>query len=184
MVVTHHGMTAEDLARLPADGGRYELVDGELHTMSPTGYEHGVLTMAVALSLASHVRAHRLGVVCAAETGFKVKADPDTVRGADVAFVRQEAVEAHPHVEGYWPGAPDLVVEVISPNDLYTEVEKKIAEWLAAGARMVIVINPRQRSVRIHRSLTEARTLSLDDQIDGEDVVPGWTLAVREIFTI
>jgi len=85
-------------------------------------------------------------------------------------------------VTGYWPGAPDLAIEVISPNDLYTEVEDKAAMWLAHGTRMVVVLNPRQRSVTVYRSLTEVRRLTIEDTLDGEDVVPGWRVPVRELF--
>jgi len=105
------------------------------------------------------------------------------VRAPDVAFVRRERVEAAGRVTGYWPGAPDLVVEVISPNDLYTEVDEKIAEWLEHGARLVFVVNPRRQTVAVHRPGQPTRTLAGEDLLAGEDVVPGWTLRVRELFS-
>ena len=119
----------------------------------------------------------------AAETGFRIARDPDTVRAPDVSFVQQEVIEklGEPD-EAYWPGAPDLVVEVISPGDIYTEVEEKISDWLEAGTRMVIVINPRKRMVKVYRSLNEVRLLTENDTLDGEDVVPGWQMAVKDLF--
>jgi Uma2 family endonuclease len=99
-----------------------------------------------------------------------------------VAFVRQDRLAVVNPERGYYPGAPDLAVEVISPNDLYDEVEEKVGEWLANGTHMVLVVNPRRRSVAVHRSGRDVRILGLDDTIDGEDVVPGWTLAVRDLF--
>jgi Uma2 family endonuclease len=123
-----------------------------------------------------------MGTVTTAETGFRLASDPDTVRAPDTAFITRERVEAAGDVKGYWPGAPDLVVEVISPNDLYTEVEEKVADWLQAGTRMVIVVNPRRRSVKVHRSANEVQVLGENDVLDGTDVVPGWTLPVRDIF--
>jgi Uma2 family endonuclease len=104
------------------------------------------------------------------------------VRAPDAAFIARQRVEAAGDVKGYWPGAPDLVVEVISPNDLYTEVEEKVADWLNAGTRMVIVVNPRRRSVNVHCPAADVRVLTENDTLDGDDVVPGWTLPVRDIF--
>ncbi len=182
MAPTRTLMTADELAGLPDDRQRHELVAGELRTMPPSGAEHGGIAMDVGASLAQHVRAHGLGRVFAAETGFLLATNPDTVRAPDVAFIRRERVGALGNVTGYWPGAPDLAVEVVSPNDLYTEVEEKVATWLAHGARMVIVVNPRQRTVAVHRSPTDVRHLTIGDTLDGGDVVPGWTLPVRQLF--
>jgi Uma2 family endonuclease len=85
-------------------------------------------------------------------------------------------------VGGYRVGAPDLVVEVISPHDLYTEVEEKVAEWLSHDARMVVVINPRRRTVAVYRAPTVVRILTEADTLDGEDVVPGWRMPVAAMF--
>ncbi len=104
------------------------------------------------------------------------------MRAPDVAFVRRERVLAAGRVDAFWRGAPDLAVEVISPNDLYTEVEDKVAEWLEHGARMVVVVNPRRRTVAVHRPNRPLRVLAIDDTLDGEDVVPGWSLPLRTLF--
>ena len=122
------------------------------------------------------------GSVYAAETGFQLTVDPDTVRAADVAFVRQERVEAVGDTDGYWPGAPDLAVEVVSPNDLYTEIEEKVIDWLDAGTQMVVIINPRKRVVTVYRSRTNITLLTENDTLDGADIVPGWQLAVHDVF--
>jgi Uma2 family endonuclease len=104
------------------------------------------------------------------------------VRAADVAFVQRERVLAAGDVKGYWPGAPDLAVEVVSPHDRYMEIDAKVAEWLAHGTRMVLVVNPRRRVVAVYRPQRALRELTEIDTLDGEDVVPGWMLPVREIF--
>ena len=182
MSTTIQPMTGEDLLRMPDDGFRYELVRGELRKMSPAGHKHGRIAMRVATPLDSHVIANKLGVVYAAETGFIISSDPDTVRAPDVAFVIQSRLDEVGDVEGYWPGAPDLVVEVISPNDTYAEVEEKVLEWLEAGARMVVVVNPRKSAVTVYRSLTDIVVLTENDTLNGGIVVPGWTLAVKDIF--
>jgi Uma2 family endonuclease len=150
--------------------------------MAAAGYIHGRVVMNLSTPLDQYVRAHNLGTVCAAETGFKLASNPDTVRAPDVAFIRRERVEEVGDVGGYWPGAPDLVVEVISPSDTYSEVEEKILEWLEAGVRLVIVANPRKRVITVYRSLTDITVLTEHDVLSGGDVVPGWTMLVRHVF--
>ncbi|CAN5755386.1 Uma2 family endonuclease [soil metagenome] len=167
---------------MPDDGFRYELVKGELRQMTPAGNVHGRVAMNFGILLGSYVKTHGLGAVYAAETGFKLATDPDTVRAPDVAFVNRARVEAVGGVEGFWPEAPDLSVEVISPGDSYAEVEEKVFDWLDAGTKMVVVVNPRQRSVTVYKSQSDITVLSEDDVLDGGDVVPGFELALREIF--
>ena len=179
-----NGMTADELLAMPDDGWRYELVKGELIRMSPTGSEHGEGTMNLAAPLYPHVKSNNLGVVYAAETGFKLESDPDTVRAPDVAFVRRERVEQTRRLPGYGSGAPDLAVEVLSPSDRIRQVEEKVNGWLEAGARMVWVVSPKLRRVTVYRSLTDILTLTDKDNLDGGDVVPGFQIAISEIFDI
>jgi Uma2 family endonuclease len=121
--------------------------------------------------------------VYAAETGFKLASNPDVVRAPDVAFIRRERVEAVGDVEGYWPGAPDLAVEVVAPSDTHAEVQEKVFDWLEAGTHMVILVMPRQRCVTVYRSLTSVIVLTDHDMLDGGDVVPGWEIPVRNLFS-
>jgi Uma2 family endonuclease len=167
---------------MPDDGYRYELVKGELKKMSPSGHKHGRVTINVTTPLDKHVRANDLGVVYAAETGFILSSDPDTVLAPDVAFVSRKRIQEVGDVEGYWPGAPDMVVEVISPSDTYTEVEEKVVQWLNAGVRMVLVVDPRRRIATVYRSLTDITILTEGATIDGGDVVPGWKMQVDDLF--
>src|SRR5262245_45488704 len=169
MSTTGKLMTAAELLRLPDDGQRHELVAGELRSMAPSGGEHGRVIIKLTVPFATYIEAHGLGAVFGAETGFLLAVDPDTVLAPDLAFVRRERVEAVGNERSYWPGAPDLVAEVISPNDLYTEVEEKVAAWLAYGARMVLVLNPRRRTVSLHRPDRPVRVLTDADVLDGED---------------
>jgi Uma2 family endonuclease len=182
MAVEQKLMTADQLLRLPDDGLRHELVRGELLTMSPAGFEHFDIATVVGVSLVSHVLAHRLGRVIIGDVGFRLTTAPDTVRAPDVAFIRAERHREVGRTQGYWPGAPDLAIEVISPNDLYTEVEEKVAEWLEHGTRLVFVVNPRRRTVTVHRPNQQPRVLSGEDMLDGEDVVPGWSVPIRDLF--
>ena len=175
-------MTADELFKISDDGYRYELVKGELRKMPPAGSEHGVLTLRLAWRLAQHIEKHKLGVFFAAETGFRIKSDPDTVRAPDTAFVRKERIPDTGIPKGYWEGAPDLAVEIISPGDTYLEVEEKVFDWITAGASMVWVVNPRRRTVTVHRSLRDSTLLTEEDELNGEEVIEGFQCRVAEIF--
>jgi Uma2 family endonuclease len=175
-------MTADELLALPKGEFRYELVNGELKKMSPAGHEHGRVTIRLTLPLALHVQKHGLGEVYAAETGFKLSSNPDTVRAPDIAFIRQEHVDAVGKTKGFWPGAPDLAVEVLSPSDTVGEIEEKVTEWLTAGVAQVWVVSPNFRTVTVYRSADTISVLTENDLLDGEDVLPGFQIQVREIF--
>lgn len=176
-------VTAEELFNMPDDGCRYELVRGELRKMAPAGQYHGEYAINITAPLATYVRANGLGKVYAAETGFKIGSDPDHVLAPDASFVSRERLEAIGEGPGYWPAAPDLAIEVISPSDRYTEIAEKVRDWLDAGTRMVIVVNPRGRDATVHIPNREPVTLTEDDTLDGGEVVPGWNMPVKDIFS-
>jgi Uma2 family endonuclease len=183
MAVNTNLMTADELFRLPDDGNRYELVRGELRTMPPGGMEQGARSGVLVGSLEPYTRTRKIGQIFTNEPGFVLATDPDTVRSPDVAFIRRERLEATGIPGGYYRGgAPDLAVEVISPNDLYTEVDEKVAEWLEHGTLVVFVVNPRRKVVAVHRPKQPVVILGIDDTLSAEDVVPGWSLAVRDLF--
>ncbi len=176
--------TAEGLLRMPDDGFRYELIEGRLKQMSPAGIEHGVIIVRIASRLANHVEHNKLGVILAAETGFRLAQDPDTVRAPDVAFIQSTRIPEAGLPKAFWPGAPDLAVEVISPNDSTEEVEEKVNDWLDHGCSMVWVVSPKQKTITVYRSQTDITILSENETLDGRDVVPGFQCSVQEIFTI
>jgi Uma2 family endonuclease len=171
--------TAEELLRAQ-DIGRCELVRGELRLLIPPGADHGRVAMALGRLIANHVVEHDLGSTYAAETGFLLARDPDTVRAPDVAFVRAGR-PATPE-RGYYPGAPDLVVEVLSPDDRPGYVREKVAEWLEGGALAVWVVDPRARTVAVHEPRRRTRTRRETDTIRGGDVLPGFAVPVAGIF--
>ena len=182
MSTTTQLMTADELLKLPRGRFRYRLVKGELITMSPAGSEHGAIVVNLTVLLGQHVKANKLGIVFGAETGFIIEENPDTVLAPDVAFISREHIPESGIPKKYWPGAPDLAVEVLSPGDTAREVEKKVSQWLAAGARLVWIVNPKRKSVTVHRASGDASTFSETDELDGEDVVPGFRCRVSEIF--
>ena len=174
--------SAEELWLIPRDGLRHELVKGELRAMAPAGFHHGILAGDIHASLSVYARKAGLGVVATAETGFKLASSPDTVRAPDVAFVSKERIDTVGMTEKFFPGAPDLAVEVLSPNDTYSEVQDKVFDWLEAGTRMVIVVDPRKRRVMVYHSLSDFRVLTVNESLDGGTVVPGWVMPVSAIF--
>lgn len=175
-------LTADDLTKQPDDGSRYELVKGVLQKMPPAGFEHGICAAEIGSKLNMYVKRHKLGYVCGAETGFRIAQNPDTVRAPDAAFVCQTSIERQGIVKGYWEGAPDLAVEVISPGDTYAEVAEKVEAWLTAGCRMVWVINPRRETVEVYRPNADFTILRGTDILDGGDVVEGFQCSVQDIF--
>jgi Uma2 family endonuclease len=174
-------MTADELLQLHLPDQQTELVRGVLVVREPPGLRHGALALEIAARLREYVRTHGLGLVVAAETGFKIFSDPDTVRAADAAFVRRDRVP-DPLPVGYGELAPDLVVEVLSPNDRPGEVLQKVGDWLNAGSRVAWVIDPVRRRARVYRADGTESMLAEHDTLDGEDVLPGFACALTEVW--
>ena len=171
--------TAEQLLEA-GDIGRCELVRGELRTMIPPSFQHGRITIKLTRPIVNHVEAHGLGTVVAAETGFVLSREPDTVRAPDIAFVR--TARGPGPDRGYFPGAPDLAVEVLSPDDRPRYVREKVAEWLEAGTLAVWVVDPRKRTVTVHETERSVSVFGETDLVPGGDLLPGFELNVRDMF--
>jgi Uma2 family endonuclease len=166
-------MTAEQLFELPDDGLRHELVEGVLVTMSPAGPRHGRVSLRIGARLDAFCESHPgTGAAFGNDTGFLVRRAPDTVRAPDVAFIGGERGAMTARAAAYPELAPDLVVEVVSPNDRASEVTAKAVAWLDAGVRLVWVVDPQARIVVVHRPGGTSQVLREGDALDGEDVVP------------
>lgn len=174
-------LTATELLELQPLHVRSELVQGRLLVREPGGYQHGKLSMRIGAALHAWVAPRQLGDVVGAETGFTLRRNPDTVRAADAAFISAARVPQEDGV-GFADLAPDLVVEVLSPSDRASDVRSKVAEWIAAGARLVWVIDPPRRSAVVHRNDGSSSSLAAAGQLDGEAVLPGFTLPLRPLF--
>ena len=182
MVDTTDQLTAEQLAAMPDNGNRCELVDGVLHMMSPAGGRHGRIAGKLFLRIGNHVEHHRLGVTFAPETGFLLHRNPDTVRAPDVSFVSLARLGQLGDYPGYLPLSPDLVAEVVSPQDDASEVEAKANAWLQAGVSVALVVDPQTRSIREYRPQSQLQVYN-EGAIDLGDILPGFELDVAELFT-
>jgi Uma2 family endonuclease len=174
-------VTAEEFARIPDDDQHYELVEGRIVRMSPPGSRHGALATRIAALLHQHVEAHRLGTVLT-PAGFWLAVDPDTVREPDVAFVRADRMPPTGIPDGFWPGPPDLAVEIRSRGDRPAEIAEKVRDYLARGVPLVWVVDPKGQTVTVHRSEAHPVTLGRDDEIDASEVLPGFICAVGRFF--
>ena len=170
MGTTTHLMTAEELFWLPEDGLRHELIKGEHLTMSPPGELHGAVAMNLSILLGQYIKSRNLGQMYAAETGFKLERDPDTVLAPDIAFIRRERVGVL--TQKYRVGAPELVVEVLSPDDRKRKVEDKTARWLGSGASVVWLVDPKQRTVDVRLADGRQNLLTVDHELTGDDIIP------------
>jgi Uma2 family endonuclease len=149
--------------------------------MAPAGSEHGIVAGRLHTRLGQHVLSHKLGEVLGADAGFLIGRGPDTVRAPDVAFVTAARL-SEPVPQGYFPGPPDLAVEVVSPHDRVCEVEEKVQDWLEAGCREVWVVSPRFRRITVYRSPTGIRVLSAGDMLESAELLPGFSCPVAEAF--
>lgn len=183
-MATKTRLTARDLWLLGEGDVRRELVDGEVIEMPPAGRVHGSVTLEIARRLAEHVERHGGGRVLVGDVGFilELPDDPERVRAPDVAFVSQERLPAGRLPEGFLRGAPDLAVEVLSPSDNPIEMQRKIRDYLDAGACLVWVVAPEARVATVYRADGSARLLRVVDWLDGEDLLPGLRLPLGELF--
>ena len=177
-------LTAYDLLRLYSEGVRSELIRGVLHQTVATGIEHGEIAVNFAILMGTFVKAGRLGRVVGTDAGIWLERNPDTVREPDIAFISAEKIPLDTRVRGYAEVVPDLVVEIISPNDRPVAVYDKAQMWLRFGVRLVLLIDPDVRTVTVMPQDGPSQTLTDADTLDGGDVLPGFSCAVSDIFDL
>jgi Uma2 family endonuclease len=173
-------ITGEELYAM-GNIGRCELVEGRIVPMSPTGELHGNVELAIGAEIRAFVRANNLGRVSGGEVGIYIHRNPDTIRAADVLFISNERY-AQKKSKSYLDVAPELVVEVLSPTDSLSEVMQKLREYFSIGVRLVWVVDPQAKIVYAYRSTTDVREFTADDELPGDDMLPGFTVKVAALF--
>jgi len=181
MLASPAPMTAAELLLRQPLHKRSELIAGRMVVREPAGLHHGSVAAQLLIAVGSHVARERLGRVVAAETGFTLRRDPDTVRAPDVAFIRADRWPVA-QTTGFGEIAPDLVAEVLSPGDRERDVQAKVADWLAAGTQLVWIIDPIGRVARVYRPDASVTTVAVTDELNGESVLPGFVMRVSELF--
>lgn len=175
-----HAWTEEELRALPKDGGKRELINGEI-VISPAGYHHERIVALLLAAMVTHVTPRRLGTVCGSGLGCWMVSG--NVLSPDVSFISQTRLpELAAEREKYVRGAPDLVVEVLSPWDRPPRLREKLADYFASGARLIWVIDPATRAATAYRTPDDSRRLGAGDALDGEEVLPGFRLALASLF--
>ncbi len=174
--------TSEDLLAMPDDGKRHELIRGEMIEMAPAGLEHGRIAVRFGRWMGNFVEDRDLGHDFAAETGVNIERDPDTVRAPDYGFISYERMAEPPPPQGFADVIPDLVLEVVSPNDRQPEIDAKTQMWLDAGVRLVLVAYPETREVYAHHEDGSVVRYGVGDTVVGDPVLPGFTCPVDDIF--
>jgi Uma2 family endonuclease len=175
-------MTAEEYMQLPRGEFQHELINGELVTMPLPGLPHGRMQARLLRPLAQFVAEHDLGEVYG-ELGFLLTVDPDTVIGPDVCFISKQRLQEAGDVKGFWLGAPDIAVEVVSPSDSRPRVRERALFWLSFGAKQVWIVNPKDCTVTIHRSPSDATMFCGSDYLEAQDLLPGFRLSLDWIFS-
>jgi Uma2 family endonuclease len=175
-------VTADELLRMPDDGKRYELIEGELIKMAPAGYRHTNIGARILGILFQHTEKNDLGELMNSDGGVFLQRDPDTVRVPDVGFITKERLPPGDGPSGFIDIVPDLVVEVVSPSDRAGQVQAKIEQWIEHGVKLVWLVYPEERSIMVYRSLSEFLVLHEGDTLTGDPVLPEFSCPVAEIF--
>lgn len=174
-------LTDEQFMALPEDDNLYEYVNGELIVVANSGVEHGYLALTLGYFLTGFVRSHRLGVTCDSSTAFKMKTG--NKRSPDLAFIAKERLQGLKRLpKGFFEGAPDLAVEIISPNNTFAEIHNKLVEYFENGTRLVWVILPDEECVLVYHQPKPWKLLQVEDSLDGEAVITGFQLPLIELF--
>jgi Uma2 family endonuclease len=183
MATTESLLTAEEYLLTSTDGQPTELVRGRVVMMNMPGFDHGAICMNIGRHLGNYADEHDLGRVISNDAGIITERDPDSVRGADVAFYSFARVpKAGRRPRGYPKVAPELVFEVRSPSDRQSAILEKVAEYLKAGVQVVCAVEPDDETVRVYYPDRAAVTLTNDKELTGFDFLPGFSLPIRRVF--
>ena len=177
-------LRAEDLYSLPDDERKYELQAGVILSEPTTGGRHGRVSANLIARLVFWVRRHKLGVVYSNDTGYLLARNPDTVRGPDISFLTKKRFDEIEDDVRLIPGAPDLAIETVSPSDTPSHIHAKVGDYLAAGTRLVWIVDPGRHEVTVYTTLLAPVILKASDRLDGGELLPGFSVRVAELFRI
>ncbi len=177
-------LTSEDLWRISPTDHLIELINGEIVEMPPAGCRHGELIIKLGRRLLEQAERSGIGKVVGGETGFVLNLpyDHERVRGADVAFISNDRLPGGKLPEKFLRGAPDLAVEILSPSDSADDIQQKVQDYIKGGARIVWVISPQAKCATVYRPDGSARLVRENESLCGEDVLPGLSIALPELF--
>ncbi len=175
-------ITPDDLLAMP-DGDAYELIDGRLRMMEMSA-QSSSLGSVITILLGIHVRPNRLGRLCGSDASFRCFSDdPDKIRRPDVAYLSHARLPLETYrAAGHIPVCPELVVEVLSPNDLADDMDRKIRDWLSAGASAVWSVHPAVQQVWVHQADGAITVVGPGGVVTAEDILPGFRMAVDDVF--
>ena len=174
-------ITGEELLAM-GNIGPCELVEGRIVHMSPTGFPHGDYEGHFYERLLAFVRPKKSGKVVVGEVGIYTHRDPDTIRAADVAFISNERLAQRQKASGYLDVAPELIVEILSPDDRWQDVTQKMREYFSIGVKLIWIADPASKTVYAYKSMTDLREFGQSDTLTAEDVLPGFAVPVGTLF--
>jgi Uma2 family endonuclease len=174
-------MTGEELLRRP-DLEPCELVNGRVVPTMPTGDEHADLESELSMRLRAYGKETKRGRAIGGEVGIYIRRNPDTVRAADIAFISKER-DLRPRTKGFFEVAPELVVEILSPDHRSGRMEEKLRDYFSAGVQVVWLIDPEARHVLVHRSPSDVKLFDEGQVLTEEELLPGFSVSLSELFS-
>ena len=175
--------TAGELEEMGSDA-RCELIEGVLYETSPSNTDSSAIVIRLAIKLGAFVYEHRLGILTGEAGGYHLERDPDSVVAPDLAFIRSDRYANRPSGSSLFPGIPDLAVEVLSPGNAVADIRRKQALYQRVGIPLTWWIDPRRRTVIVHSPERSPRLLNETDSLDGEDIIPGFSMPLAKLFDI
>jgi Uma2 family endonuclease len=175
-------ITGEELFRM-GDIGPCELIDGQIVSKPYDTDEHACIEGNLGYAVSKFLKQHKIGKAGVGGVGVYIRRNPDTVRAADLFFMSNARYNGA-RFEGYLETAPDLIAEIVSDTDAWSDVTQKLRDYFSIGVRLVWIADPQTRSVYAYRSITDVREFTSNDDLPGDDVLPGFNVKVAELFEI